>query len=701
MSTHRDMLADMKWRPRIIPKPTLIPHTHHIDMRGLRRMEPDPYLDFLVKGESEQYMKFQAMINILPLYEELCVVLEQFLAKYGADFDKEIIKSTVALSLVEPSHTFLDEFGSFTLSTDSKITLADPSAYMAKYETSVPDIRKIIASYPRGKNTGLPIIVSGGNRFTSNVVNVINLITASVFQDWMYEQSYDEFTANVDDVLEWMNDQFGYATSQIVFSRLQHTGKEVPVTFTDHPNQWYASKNLFPRRRIVNSTIKYVAMALKAAIKVITEIDLATPAFEQDRDSINERIRKCQQQGGVVLAIDQSRFDLRHGGDKMTHLYTKILGPRFDRVFGKVGRHLTYMSLIEASSETLLPTLNGVLAGSGKEILKSGESATSRKGSYMCLVDDMTITRETLKMTDAQVNDYFLKHQPSVILGDDLLKLFPSKQDADLYVKGMDELSQKMGIGMSIEKPSKFLGQLIVNAHDDINASPELKEYNGRKIEGIEWIQPMGSIVQKTVFPERFRSERFPTFAAIIKFVVIPFNTIRASDMANNAAVTDEYLTDVKNFYEAQAKIRRKYGNTRADYYQKTADNMPTTRQGVSDLYNDLLTNPKKYGLDVSYDFDEILNALFKGLEFDVNWSVVGLEIEPDEMVKGKLKDVTSNLIEDISPNAKASEFVINLIREANASYKKDGVFIKYMYDTVIRHHKLLGLRYSPGLPIY
>lgn len=696
-----DLLKHITWRPKLVPKPTLMHATHSLDMRGLRKLAPDPYLDALVKAEQDQYMQLKALPQILPLYEELCLVMEQFTNKYGADFDKNSLKSTAALSLVPPCHTFLDEFGAFTMTTKATVALADPSVYLRAYEVPVADIRQIVASYPRGKNTGLPIIVSGGNRFTSNVVNVINLIVASVFQQWMYEKDYPEFVAAMEEVIRWMNEQFGYATSQVVFSRYQHNGKAIPVTFTDTPNQWFKSTNLFMRRRIVNSTIKYIAMALKAAIKVITEIDLNTPAFEQDRSNIRARIAKCERTGGVVLAIDQSRFDLRHGGDKAAHLYGKVMGPRFERVFGRVGKHLTYLSTIEASSETLIPTRDGVFAGDGTDVLKSGESATSRKGSYMNLVDDMTITRESLGMTDEQVNRYYLKHQPSAILGDDLLKLFPSHDDATKYVNALEDLGPKMGIGMEIEKPSKFLGSLVVNARDPFNASPDLKSYQGRTLSGIEWLQPMGSIIQKTVFPERFRSERFPTFGAIIKFIVIPFDCISPDDMAKHPSITPNYLTDVKNFLDALGKVRRSHSNTRYKYFQDAADHFPTTREDLVALYRDLLKNPSKYGLDIAYDFDEILNALFKGLEFDVNWSVVGLDVEADDGVKGKLKDVTGVLIEEISPDAKASNFIINLIREANANYKPDPSFVKFMYDTVIRNHKLLGLRYSPGLPIY
>lgn len=702
MSAQRDLLENVKWRPVLVPKPSLKLHTHSINMRGLRRMEPDPYLEYLVKGEDREYMKMQEIFNVLPLYEELSLVLEQFMAKYGSEFDKDILKNTAALSLVPASHTFLDEMGAFTLTEKSTIPFADPSIYLQRYETKVADLRKIVASYPRGKNTGLPIIVSGANRFTNNVVNVINLIAASVFQEWMYDQDFPTFKANVDDTLKWMNEQFGYATSQVVFSRYQHIGKLVPVTFKDTHNQWFGSTNLFPRRRIINSTIKYIAMALKAAVKVMTEVDLSTPIFEQDRPRIIQRIRDCKAKGGVVVAIDQSRFDLRHGGDKMTYLYDKILTPRFKRMFGKVGEHVAYLSIIEASSTTLISTLEGVLAGDGRDILKSGESMTSRKGSYMNMVDDMTITKIVMNMSDEQVNEYYLKHQPSIILGDDLLKLFPTAEDADKYTRGMGEIGKQMGIGMDLEKPSKFLGQLVVNAGDPYGNSPDLSTYNGTQISGIDWIQPMGSIAQKAVFPERFKSERFPTFAAIIKFVVIPFHAIKSSDIAKNPAITDAYLTDVKQFYMAQAAARKKYGNTRFEYFQKTAEHFPTTRAGVAQLYADLLANPTKYGLDVNYDFDEILNALFKGLEFDVNWSVVGLELDQDLTgIKGTLKDVNDTLISEISPNAKSSEFIIKLIREANAAYKPDPSFIKYLYDTVIRYHKLLGMRYSPGLPIY
>lgn len=695
-----DLLNNIRWNAKYVPKPSLVQERPSVDYTGLTKLQSDPFLEYLIKSENNQYETLENTLNKIPLYHEIVLALEDFITNNGSDYDKEGLVSTTALSLLKPSHTFLDEFGTFTMSKDASIPLIDPSKYLIQYEKQYGDIRDIKASYPRGKNTGLPVIVSGRNREVNNIVNVINLMAASTFQDWIYETSDDNFAALLDSTLGFMNREFGYATSQVVFMRGQHTGKPTYVRFANDMRSWYKSKNLFWRRRIVNSTIKFIAMALKASVKAITEVDLRCPAFEQDQVNVQKRIKDAITTGGVVLAMDSSRFDLRHGGDKKDHLYSTVLGPRYERMFGNAGKKLIMLSLVEAESTTLIPTPEGVYAGDGNLILKSGESLTSRKGSYMNLVDDMTITREALSLTDLGTCDYYLRYQPSVILGDDILKFFPSIDDATKYEKALNIVGPKMGILMELEKPTKYLGKLVVNTSTPFNADVKISHGIAGNYGQGDWIQPLLPIAQKTALPERFRSEQFPALAAMVKFFALPFNA-PAPDDFKRATIPVSYLKSVKEFYMRLSKVRYSYGDSRYVYFAKVANALPDTVDELKTLYVDVLKNPSKYGVDITYDSDEILNLLMKGLEHDINWSVVGLG-EPFEEAeeKGTITEVLNRMLNE-NTNNQTAEFVKELIMRTNELKSGAPDFIPSLYSIVARNHKSLGMRHSHHLPIW
>lgn len=691
------------WDLKLIPSPALWRGVVQVDMTGLSKLPSDPFLASRISEEMRNYQNFDDVKRIMPNYYKAAKSLEAFVMKWAGSVDKTTLSTTTAMSLVQTGHTFLDEFGCFTLSRRSEIPLMSPYPYISEYNERIPDARKVVASYPRGKNTGLPIIVSGMDRLVSNIVNVLNLMTATALQNWVYECEPSEFANRTTQLKSWLNQTFGYADSQVVFARQQHTGKAIPVYFLDQLADPYMSSNLVPRRRVVNSTIKWVAMALKAVIKCFTQFDLKCPAFDQDRDSIRSRITRCVENGGVVMATDQSRFDLRHGLDKLQFMNDNVMIPRLKDVFGdRVGLNFHTLMMIEQKSGTIIPTREACYMGDGDVALKSGESGTSRKGSYMNLIDDMTVTAVSLGLDQDGVNDYYKKYHPSVILGDDLLKLFPSRKDFDAYVKVLESTSKTMGVSMEVESPTKFLGMVVYNARDPLNGSPlydsPMKQVRDGKV---SWTQPITSVAQKTALPERFRSRQYPTFGALVKFFALPFDAIDPATMRSEKRISQKYLDSVRTFYSDLYESRLGFSDAQAEYFKSVKDNLPSTPSQVVDLYSEILKDPSKYGVDVKYDMDEILNIIFKGMEYDLNWSVLGIQSDDESQVIGTLDSVLDTLVKEIPSAAKASDFVSKVVRVANSLQVSTVYDIQQIYNSVIDNHKLLGMRYSPGLPIY
>lgn len=470
---------------------------------------------------------------------------------------------------------------------------------------NLSDYLNVTASFPRGKNTGLPWMASGGERLVNDLVMAVDAALASALVS-----GYP-----IDRMFQ------GLVTDYVVFSRYQRTGKSVPFHFQ---GQTFESKFLESRRRIINSTPKPIAMAIKPLMKWLTVHSINAPEFSQDRKKIRARVKGAS----VVEAYDASRFDLRSGGTKLKSGIEAI---------SLIARHFhDYPVTVDdlMMREAFLPTFvdDGltklIFRESDKSALRSGASTTSRVGSLMNLMYDMFVTSKAENFSDSKsLVDYYITHEPSCILGDDLIKFFPDEGAWMRYTQALPHLDD---IGMKIdpEEPTKFLGYLIYPP-ENYAADGTLKVKTNRDL------YHSASPLDNVLFPERYKTNSTASFLSRILYI-----TLNRADVVLDAVqkmMTDKsYLMErfqefhsrvmpyIRPFYEA-------HPNNRA--YQFFAS------------FPDVNENAEIVSKNLFESIDSILYDIGKGSELDVNWKVVGVpaldELNDESIIKGTLADLS------------------------------------------------------------
>jgi hypothetical protein len=282
--------------------------------------------------------------------------------------------------------------------------------------------------------------------------------------------------------------------------------------------------------------------------------------------------------------------------------------------------------------------------GAGDASLKSGESGTSRKGCYMNAEDDMTITMASKGMSKEALMEYYFRYEPSIILGDDIIKMFPTTDDAEKYRRAAEDMGPKMGISFEIEKPTKFLGSFV--DEKDLNHV---------------WKPSAVSALQKVYFPERFK-----TAAAI-----------PLSLMAKIAAIFDNYPSVDKQkvytvFFKAYQTLAKKHTRMSAAHGEAIAS-LPASYRSFQLLTADMMQNPENYGLTNDFSsVDEILNIFGHGLESDVSMDRLGLSslTELQELTSVTTGMTSDNILNHLAENLGSSN-VTSVKKNARAEVYK------------------------------
>lgn len=449
---------------------------------------------------------------------------------------------------------------------------------------NLDDYLRVRASYPRGKNSGVPLIVSGRNRIFNDAILATNAMLAAAII-----RSPSQLLALSD----------GLLLAYTVFSRFQRTSKIVPFHDGSRP---FLSNCFEPRRRVVNATPKFMAMAVKPLVKWWTTFALATPEFTNDRKEIQRRINGAC----TTFASDASRFDLRSGGVKLRQALD-IMWLVAKRKFSQIPESVYDIMIREA----FLPTMvdygfpQHTLFLSDKDALRSGASTTSRAGSLVNLMYDMLVESRRLgtKDPDAIVR-YYVAAEPSIILGDDLLKV-PKADDGSQgltsmegYVSAMDVLKD-VGMSAEIEVPTAFLGYTVGDG------SP-----GGR-----------GKLMHKSnpfdnmFFPERFNSNPLGSFLCRFEILLSAEAELALTNMAR-------LMTDEAFCVSRTELLIKKIGPWLESHFSDHPNG--AARMFYSRLKSQL-KNPSRAWVSVNEQPDEILDYIAKGASYDFNFANIGL----------------------------------------------------------------------------
>jgi hypothetical protein len=579
---------------------------------GLRREDDIPsYMLKIAEDERfllENYTKEVFFKEIEGYFRALEFIDEQVYNSLRSVIDE--FRAYAGLSFITVTHSFIREFGAYTLYKKSEM---NDNVYHDAFFSYLSRNWKITDQkpvYPRGKNTGAPIVISGSNRFLNDIIMLINAAISEFFWRTLIKRNYAKFMNDIDIAKDMITQLFA-EPRYIVFSRYQHIspGKDIPKFVKGIG--WLKTNGIEARRRIINSTVKLFAMINKHFITHLTHCDLETPEFCVDDKIIRERVRNCFEKGGIVLAMDHSRFDLRHGGDKMTaglkgmskYIALKLLGDinATDAVFKALST--------ESYLDTYLTDMGNVYVADGRLAIKSGDSKTSRLDSYLVLCEDMYVTKESLGLSYEETVNYYKKYQPSSILGDDLIKFFPSKDDAEKYMRYLPEFNQKHGVMIEEEKPTMFLGKLIVRK----------APYTINRIE---------NLLIRYCFPERKK-----------KPIAIPFQIMARYQLAKDSGYSEHIALKLAKFFCDFNKYiivnnERKRNDIITGYeFWKNKHNIDITNiNDVRKAYDKLIKDPISMGLDNSFELiDEVLHTFGRGLEHYVDLSLIGV---PDAITK-------------------------------------------------------------------
>jgi len=658
-----------------------------------------PYLKSLLRMEQERQSAYtlgratadiNCYMTMLRHFDNSMTELKR-IAPFIMEPEWSVASTTCALGITQPTHSFLEEFGAYSLTKPAQDRYPDFllgyfEGHIQKMNYKKKEYRDIKASYPRGKNSGVPVIVSGGDRLLNDAVMFHNMLLGSLIGELMTDEkmSSDQFAVALNNMINIAEKAYGEMVF-IGFDRYQHNGKFVPMRVGGH---LMSSKNFQMRRRLINATVKMLAMANKPIVKAATEFDLATPMFSQDRPAITDRVRRCLRSGGVVVAFDQSRFDLRHGLDKLD-MGNEIFCSHAAQLLNISKEKVAHLNEWESSLPALLVHDNRLFLGDGKAALKSGESGTSRKGCYMNAQDDARVTQVSLDLSDEALVNYYLRYEPSCILGDDLIKFFPNPESAERYERVCGAVATKLGVSLEIEKPTKFLGSFVDES--DI-ARP--------------WKTSIVSALQKVYFPERFK--RAAAIPLSLKAKMDPF--FENYPQANREQVYRLFRTAYSHVAKDHIYMSMNH--------KTIINDLPNSYSQFDVLTRRMLTHPEEFGLDNDFQtIDEILNIFGNGLEFDVSLDRVGLSQMTKLQEAGSIQTTMSSKgifdqLKESLGSVNASNVGKNVRVETYASllegYNKaldpvnsnDARFAAVI-GNLNAHATPLGLRYNPGSYAY
>lgn len=349
---------------------------------------------------------------------------------------------------------------------------------------------------------------------------------------------------------------------------------------------------------------------------------LKCPALLQDRDNIASRSK-----GPLVFATDASRFDLRAGGVKLRQSL---------EVLWDVAKHFypdmpdTVKDIMFTEAE--LPTLvtygfdEFKLYKSSAEALRSGASTTSRAGSVINLMCDMLIEASIMDTDDPnEIVKFYKDHEPTIILGDDLLKVYNATPGgAERKIAYLEKLPILTDVGMLAEQelPTKFLGYSFSN--EDVDAG----------VSGGELVHSTDPLANM-FFPERFKNSAIASFVA--RYVILKEkNAKKVLNKLTNLMRDEEVLKSVyKEFYD--------------DCYEILAQHYSTHPAGRAKVFFDSLPDRDAAAKDIKKslykDIDEILMIIAKGSQRDVNFKLIGLP-DLDDIVEEDDSSIQSSLVE-------------------------------------------------------
>jgi hypothetical protein len=516
----------------------------------------------------------------LKLHDAVATVVEDVVSKWIQlePWEQELLEeTTTAHPYVRPSHNYLAEHGTLAFSKD-----LTPSTLHTVYNEQI--VRKLMrdvrgwatkpVTYPRRKNTGIPIIVAGANAALNDVILTVWAITAhTAFSLMKRGASTEDLITSIDSTLRRWFPPLAF----IEFSRVQHTDKEM-YKLTEAG--WLKTRNLEGRVRIIQGTAKIVAMISKFFVKAISDAHFYTPGshFMATPEELLRRHKLNTSRGWIPVALDQSRFDLHHGGNRLQYVL---------RVWSKVLKEILRVDPLPLFNyETGMPayiiTEQGVTMSQPFDGIRSGDSKTSRMTSLLNACEHLYVLRK------AGATDWY----DFIIMGDDMIAWMPPEM-VDKYKRAIPQVAAELGIKIELEEPPRFIGKY-----------PRIKSN--------QVVGNRGSHIQSAVWPER---PKHPNALPLAIWARVEIAEKESRDPVQLYRVYRDIFNRLSRFVPAinsRMKVLGKYGMSE----------FPESYERMKEMVKDMVRNADKLFPNVHEEIDSIITFLSKGANYDTDVEV-------------------------------------------------------------------------------
>lgn len=367
-------------------------------------------------------------------YNKYVMPMEPLFTDYGKE---HVLPSTCDLGGWNSASTDLDNLGSLGLDTDVTYSKAVFDSLVKWYGSYVPKGKEPLSlSMVRGKFTGFPYMIGGNDRWLNNILLALcaawtqcSRSKESVYSlDWLY--SY---------LLPYHGDVFA-----LEGSRQQHTSKEMAMVLIEGV---FSSLNFNPRYRIINMDPKVSVMDIRDDIKRMLKTIKAHPAHTQNRFEIAKRIQASEKKDWFIVAIDQSKFDFKHGGNRgrqQINLHADVL--RSERYRASAIRTFNTRFWSYAKS--------GLYEFPGDSMLKSGMGNTTLIGCTGNMSAVVASLAYGLNKSPESIIAAYGVEWDALMWGDDTVAMFKDKMWWVALQKGMTHFK----LSVEAEPTIKYLG---------------------------------------------------------------------------------------------------------------------------------------------------------------------------------------------------------------------------------------------------
>lgn len=220
--------------------------------------------------------------------------------QFMLDYDREVLKSTCALSIWKGAHTDLDMTGGPGAYNDFEIPESVKSVVVSYYNrTPTPPDEELSMTMIKGKTPGYPYNVPGSDR----VLSTLGYAASAAAVSWAHANNI----SLRDLKLEF--ERFHGPASSMYAERTQNVAKPQLMILREG---MYQSQNFEPRKRGILMVPKFMVMYNRKSVQQIKKKILMSGVHSQDRARITNDL--LERKGYTTKAKDWPKFDYTFGG---------------------------------------------------------------------------------------------------------------------------------------------------------------------------------------------------------------------------------------------------------------------------------------------------------------------------------------------------------------------------------------------------